>query len=57
MDVKIISNVVDTDIPLLLSKKAIKRTRTSLNFNDDIVEMFRKKLNCCVPCLAITTFP
>ena len=57
MDVKIVSDVVDADIPLLLSKKAMKRAWTSLNLNNDTVEMFGKKLNCCVPCLAITKFP
>ena len=57
MDVKIKSDVVDADIPLLLSKRAMKRAQISLNFNDDTAEMFGKKLNCCVLCLAITTFP
>ena len=51
------SDVVDADIPLLLSKKAMKRAHTSLNFNDDTVEMFGKKLNCCVPHPTITIFP
>ena len=44
MDVKIISDVVNADIPLLLSKKAMKRAWTSLNFNDDTAEMFGKKI-------------
>ena len=43
MVIKIISDVVDTDIPLLLSKKAMKRAWTSLNFNNDTVKMFEKK--------------
>ena len=43
MDMKIMSDVVDADIPLLLSKKAMKRAWTSLNFNDNRVQMFGKK--------------
>ena len=42
LDIKIISDVVDTDIPLLLSKKARKRAWTFLNFNEDTVEMLGK---------------
>ena len=48
MGIKIISDVVDADILLLFSKKAMKRAQTSLNFNDDTGEMFGKKLNCYV---------
>ena len=44
MDIKIISDVVDADIPPLLSKKAMKRAWTSLNFNDNTTEMFGKKI-------------
>ena len=35
---------MDADIPLSLRKKAIKRAQTSLNFNDDTMEMFGKKI-------------
>ena len=44
MNVKIISDVVDADIPLLLSKMAMKRARTTLNFNNDTAEMFGKRI-------------
>ena len=44
MDVEIISDVVDDDITLLLSKKAMKRSQKFLNFNDDTVERFGKKI-------------
>ena len=44
MNVKIISDVVDADIPLLLSKMAMKRARMTLNFNNDTAEMFGKRI-------------
>ena len=44
MNVKIISDVVNTDIPLLLSKTAMKRARMTLNFNNDTAEMFGKRI-------------
>ena len=46
--VDIITDVVDSDIPLLLSKAAMKRAKTKLNFeNDTVVMLGRKlKLNC-----------
>ena len=44
MNVKIISDVVDADIPLLLSKTAMKRARMTLNFNNDTAEMFGKRI-------------
>ena len=44
MNVKIISDVIDTDIPLLLSKMAMKRARMTLNFNNDTAEMFSKRI-------------
>ena len=47
--VSIITDVVDSDIPLLLSKDAIKRTGTCLNFEDDTVTMLKKKIPlCCI---------
>ncbi len=41
-------DVVDSDIPLLLSKAAMKKANTKLDFKNDTVEMFGKKqqLNC-----------
>ena len=44
MNVKIKSDVVDADIPLLLSKTAMKRARMTLNFNNDTAEMFGKRI-------------
>ena len=44
MNVKIISDVIDADIPLLLSKTAMKRARMTLNFNNDTAEMFGKRI-------------
>ena len=44
MNVKIISDVVDADIPLLLSKTAMKRAQMTLNFNNDTAEMFGKRI-------------
>ena len=44
MNVEIISDVVDADIPLLLSKTAMKRARMTLNFNNDTAEMFGKRI-------------
>ena len=48
IEVSIITDVVDSDIPLLLSKDAMKRAGTCLNFEDDSVMMLKKKipLNC-----------
>ena len=44
----IITDVVNSDIPLFLSKDAMKRAVTCLNFEDDTVTMLKKKipLNC-----------
>ena len=44
IEVSIITDVVDTDIPLLLSKDAMKRAGTCLNFEDDSVTMLKKKI-------------
>ena len=44
MNVKIISDVVDADIPLLLSKMAMKRAQKTLNFDNDTAEMFGKRI-------------
>ena len=43
IEVNIIIHVVDSDIPLLLSKDAMKRAGTCLNFKDDTVMMLKKK--------------
>ena len=44
IEVSIITDVVNPDIPLLLSKDAMKRAGTCLNFEDDIVTMLKKKI-------------
>ena len=44
IEVSIITDVVNSDIPLLLSKDAMKRAGTCLNFEDDIVTMLKKKI-------------
>ena len=48
IEVSIITDVVNSDIPLLLSKDAMKRAGTCLNFEDDTVTMLKKKIpfNC-----------
>ena len=44
IEVSIITDVVNSDIPLLLSKDAMKRAGTCLNFEDDTVMMLKKKI-------------
>ena len=44
IEVSIITDVVDSDIPLLLCKGAMKRAGTCLNFEDDTVTMLKKKI-------------
>ena len=44
IEVSIITDVVNSDIPLLLSKDAMKRGGTCLNFEDDTVTMSKKKI-------------
>ena len=44
IEVSIITGVVKSDIPLLLSKDAMKRAGTCLNFEDDTVTMLKKKI-------------
>ena len=44
IEVSIITDVVNSDIPLLLSKDALKRAGTCLNFEDDTVTMLKKKI-------------
>ena len=39
------TDVVNKNIPLLLSKKSMKKADTELNFRDDTVMMFNQKLN------------
>ena len=38
------ADIVDADIPLLLSKEAMKKAKSVLNFNDDSVNILGKKL-------------
>ena len=42
--VSIVTDVVNADIPPLLSEDSIKRARTCLNFENDSVTMFKKKI-------------
>ena len=44
IEVSIIIDVVNSDIPLLLSKDTMKRAGTCLNFEDDTVTMLKKKI-------------
>ena len=44
IEVSIITDVVYSDIPLLLSKDAMKRAGTCLNFENDSVMMLKKKI-------------
>ena len=44
IEVSIITDVVNPDIPLLLSKDAMKRAGTCLNFEDDTVMIIKKKI-------------
>ena len=45
IEVSIITDEVNSDIPLLLSKGAMKRAGTCLNFEDDTVTMLKKKIH------------
>ena len=42
--ISIVIDVVDSDIPLLLSKDSMKRTRICLNYENDRITMFKKKI-------------
>ena len=44
IEVSIITDVVDSDIPLLLSKDAMKSAETCLDFENDNVTMLKKKI-------------
>ena len=44
IEVTIITDVMDSDIPLVLSKDAIKRAGTCFNFEDDSVTMLKTKI-------------
>ena len=44
IEVSIITDVVNSDIPLLLSKDTMKRAGICLNFEDDTVTMLKKKI-------------
>ena len=43
--VKIKTDVIEADIPLLLSKNAMKATNTVIHFQSDRVNMFGKQIN------------
>ena len=47
-EVFIETDVIDNDIPMLLSKKAMKTANTSINFKDDTVTMLGRKQNVLV---------
>ena len=42
-DVFIITDVIESTVPLLLSKEAMKKANTEINFKDDTVRMFNQK--------------
>ena len=44
IEVSIITDVVDSNITLLLSKDSMKRAGICLNFENDSVTMFKKKI-------------
>ena len=44
MTATITTNVVEYDIPLHLSKEAVKKTKTQINFQEDKVNIFDKKV-------------
>ena len=44
IEVSIVTDVADSDIPLLSSKDSMKRAGTCLNFENDSVTMFKKKI-------------
>ena len=44
----IVSDVVNNDIPLLLSKQSMKRANMRLNFNDDMANILGQKINLVV---------
>ena len=44
IEVRIITDAVNSDIPLLLSKDTMKKAGTCLNFEDDTVMMLKKKI-------------
>ena len=55
IEVSIITDVVDSDIPLLLRKDSMKRAGTCLNFENDSITMFKRKFHWDAHCLDITT--
>ena len=42
-EIELETNIVDTDIPLLLSKSAIKKSSTVIDFDKDTAVLFGKK--------------
>ena len=44
MKISIFTDVVDSDIPLLLSKNAMKRAKTHINFENNTVTMLGRKV-------------
>ena len=57
MNVKIMSDVVDADIPLLLSKTAMKRARMTSTLIMTQRKCLAKELNYCAPRLVTTMSP
>ena len=45
IEVSIITDVMNSDIPLLLSKDAMKKAGTCLSFEDDTVTMLKRKFH------------
>ena len=37
---KIITNVIDSELPLLLSKKEMKMSKAKIDFDNDIINIF-----------------
>ena len=44
IEVSVVTDVIDADIPLLLNKDSMKRAGTCLKFENDSVTMFKKKI-------------
>lgn len=44
-EVMLTTDIVDVDVPLLLSKKALKKAQAIIDFNEDTIELFGRKEN------------
>ena len=44
-DIMIKSDVIDSDLPLLLSKSAMKKANVKIDFSNDVVNMLNQKIN------------